>query len=92
MQARYFSETRIQLQLPPSTLSDSLQCNLKSAIRNLQSVTVLPTVLGCSFDYAEDKLTLRPTVRVRLGSDSLQLPGIIAISTVSRQQFMKQPG
>ena len=32
-------------------------------------MTVLPGVLGCSFGYAQDKLTLRRTVQVRLGVD-----------------------
>jgi hypothetical protein len=62
MQPGYFSETRIQLELPPSILSYSFQCNLKSAIHNLQSITVFPGVLGCPFGYAQDKLTLRRTV------------------------------
>ena len=47
-------------------------------------LTVLPGVLGCR--------TLRRTVQVRLGSNSLLLPSITTISTVSRQQFMKHPG
>jgi hypothetical protein len=55
-------------------------------------MTVLPGVLGCSFGYAQDKLTLRRTVQVRLGSNPLRLPGGTAISTVSRHQFMKYPG
>ncbi|MDH3951713.1 MAG: hypothetical protein OEV11_11830 [Deltaproteobacteria bacterium] len=45
---------------------------------------VLPGVLGCR--------TLRRTVQVRLGSNSLRLPGGTTISTVSRQQLMKYPG
>ena len=47
-------------------------------------LTVLPGVLGCRI--------LRRTGQVRLGSNSLRLSGITAISTVSRQQFMKPPG
>jgi hypothetical protein len=39
------------------------------------NMTVLPGVLECSFGYAQDKLTLRRTVQVRLGSNSLRLPG-----------------
>jgi hypothetical protein len=31
--------------------------------------------LGCSFGYAQDKLALRLTVQVRLGSNTLRLPG-----------------
>jgi hypothetical protein len=30
---------------------------------------VLPGVLGCSFDFAQDRLPLRRTVQVRLGFD-----------------------
>ncbi|MEJ2235523.1 MAG: hypothetical protein P8X67_16505 [Syntrophobacterales bacterium] len=47
-------------------------------------MTVLPGVLGCR--------TLRRTVQVRLGPNSLRLPGGTSISTVSRHQFMKHPG
>ncbi|MBT8406034.1 MAG: hypothetical protein KJP05_01135 [Deltaproteobacteria bacterium] len=47
-------------------------------------MTVLPGVLGCR--------TLRRTVQVRLGSNSLRLPGGTAISAVSRRQFVKHPG
>ncbi|MDH3557546.1 MAG: hypothetical protein OES18_17010 [Deltaproteobacteria bacterium] len=42
---------------------------------------VLPCVLGCR--------TLRRTVHVRLGSNSLRLPGGTPIFTVSRRQFTK---
>ncbi len=38
-------------------------------------MAVLPGVLGCSFGYAQDKLTLRRTIQVRLGTDTLRLPG-----------------
>ncbi|MBT8406434.1 MAG: hypothetical protein KJP05_03175 [Deltaproteobacteria bacterium] len=47
-------------------------------------MTVLPGVLGYR--------TLRRTVQVRLGSNPLRLPDGTAISTVSRQQFMKYTG
>ncbi|MEE8620742.1 MAG: hypothetical protein V3T37_01690 [Syntrophobacteria bacterium] len=47
-------------------------------------MSVLPGVLGCR--------TLRRTVQVRLGSNSLRFPGGPAISTVSRRKFMKHPG
>jgi hypothetical protein len=47
-------------------------------------MAVLPGVLGCR--------TLRRTVQVRLGSNTLWLPGGTSIFTVSRQQFMKRPG
>ncbi|MGD9035598.1 MAG: hypothetical protein PVF10_03495 [Syntrophobacterales bacterium] len=45
---------------------------------------VLPGVLGCR--------TLRRTVQVRLGSNTLRLPGGSPIFTVWRQKFMKYPG
>ncbi len=32
-------------------------------------MTVLPGVLGCSFGFAQDRLPLRRTVQVRLGSN-----------------------
>ncbi|MEE8316553.1 MAG: hypothetical protein V3W07_01770 [Syntrophobacteria bacterium] len=47
-------------------------------------ISVLPGVLGCR--------TLRRTVLVRLGSNPLRLPGGTSIFTVSRRQFMKDPG
>ncbi|MDH3952290.1 MAG: hypothetical protein OEV11_14770, partial [Deltaproteobacteria bacterium] len=47
-------------------------------------MAVLPGVLGCR--------TLRRTVQVRLGSNTLWLPGGTPIFTVSRLQFMKHPG
>jgi hypothetical protein len=49
-----------------------------------EDMTVLPGVLGSRI--------LRRTVQVRLGSNSLRLSGGTAISTVSRQQFMKYLG
>jgi hypothetical protein len=68
-------------------------------------MTVLPGVLGCSFGYVQDKLTLRRTVQVRLGSNPLRLPGGppaspelsrwragTLFSTVWRRQFVKYPG
>ncbi|MEJ2233278.1 MAG: hypothetical protein P8X67_05085 [Syntrophobacterales bacterium] len=45
---------------------------------------VLPGVLRCR--------TLRRTVQVRLGTNTVRLPGGTALSRVSRQQFMKYPG
>ncbi|MDH3555219.1 MAG: hypothetical protein OES18_05135 [Deltaproteobacteria bacterium] len=45
---------------------------------------VLPCVLGCR--------ALRRTVQVRLGSNSLRLPGGTFIFVVSRRQFMKYAG
>ncbi|MBW2625862.1 MAG: hypothetical protein JRC54_06690 [Deltaproteobacteria bacterium] len=47
-------------------------------------MAVLPGVLVCR--------TLRRTVQVRLGTNTLRLPGGIPIFVVSRQQFMKYPG
>jgi hypothetical protein len=47
-------------------------------------MVVLPGVLGCRL--------LRRTVRVRLGTNTLRLPGGTPIFMVSRQQFMKHPG
>jgi hypothetical protein len=47
-------------------------------------MAVLPGVLGCR--------TLRRTVQVRLGANTLRFPGGMPISTVSPQQFMKHPG
>ncbi|MGB7066992.1 MAG: hypothetical protein WBF55_17775 [Syntrophobacteria bacterium] len=46
-------------------------------------------------DYArdrQDRLPLRRTVQVRLGSNTLRLPGGPPICVVSRQQFIKYPG
>ncbi|MGB5921979.1 MAG: hypothetical protein WBF55_21325 [Syntrophobacteria bacterium] len=47
-------------------------------------MAVLPGVLGCR--------PLRRTVQVRLGTDTLRLPGGKSIFVISRQQFMKYPG
>ena len=47
-------------------------------------MAVLPGVLGCR--------SLRRTVQVRLGTNTLRLPGGTPIFAVSRQQFMKYPG
>ena len=47
-------------------------------------MAVLPGVLG--------RRPLRRTVEVRLGANTLRLPGGTAILVVSRQQFMKHPG
>jgi len=47
-------------------------------------MAILPGVLGCR--------TLRRTVQVRLGTNTLRLPGGTPIFMVSRQQFMKYPG
>ncbi|MEE8621391.1 MAG: hypothetical protein V3T37_05000 [Syntrophobacteria bacterium] len=47
-------------------------------------MAVLPGVLGCR--------PLRRTVQVRLGTNTLRVPGGTPIFMVSRQQFMKYPG
>ena len=47
-------------------------------------MVVLPGVLGCR--------TLRRTVEVRLGTNTLRLPGGTPIFAVSLQQFMKYSG
>jgi len=47
-------------------------------------MAVLPGVLGCR--------PLRRTVQVRLGTNTLRLPGGTPIFVVSRQQFMIYPG
>ncbi|MDH3929901.1 MAG: hypothetical protein OEV22_18375 [Deltaproteobacteria bacterium] len=45
---------------------------------------VLPGVLGCR--------SLRRTVQVCLGTNTLRLSGGTPVFAVSRQQFMKHPG
>ncbi len=47
-------------------------------------MAVLPGVLGYR--------PLRRTVQVRLGTNTLRLPGGTPIVAVSQQQFMKYPG
>jgi len=49
-----------------------------------EDMAILPGVLGCR--------TLRRTVLVRFGFNTLWLPGGTAIFAVSRQKFMKHPG
>ena len=48
------------------------------------NMDVLPGVLGCR--------PLRRTVQVRLGTNTLRLPGGTPIFLVSRQQFIEYPG
>jgi hypothetical protein len=50
----------------------------------ITAMAILPGVLGCR--------TLRRTVKVRLGSNTLRLSGGTTIIAVSPQQFMKHPG
>ena len=63
-------------------------CTLARIFHELLATTtdmaILPGVLA--------RRTLRRTVQVRLGSNSLRLPGGTSIFVVSRQQFMKYPG
>ncbi|MEE8315511.1 MAG: hypothetical protein V3R70_03065 [Syntrophobacteria bacterium] len=47
-------------------------------------MAILSGVLGCR--------SLRRTVQVRLGTNTLRLPGGTPIFVVSRHQFMKYPG
>ena len=47
-------------------------------------MAVLPGVLGCR--------PLRRTIQVRLGTNTLRLPGGTPIFVISRQQFMKYAG
>jgi hypothetical protein len=55
-------------------------------------MAVLPGVLGCFFGYAQDKLTLRRTVRVRKPIPRYALPGGTPVLVISRKQCMKYPG
>ncbi|MCG6919027.1 MAG: hypothetical protein LJE89_15950 [Deltaproteobacteria bacterium] len=54
------------------------------SLRAVGSTSRKPGVLGCRL--------LRRTVEVRLGTNTLRLPGGTTIFVVSRQQFMKYPG
>ncbi|MDH3896470.1 MAG: hypothetical protein OEV18_03630, partial [Deltaproteobacteria bacterium] len=56
----------------------------RPSLRAVGSPSRKPGVLGCR--------SLRRTVQVRLGSNSLRLPGGTPIFVVSRHQFMKYPG
>ena len=58
--------------------------NSRPGVTATVDMAVLPGVLGCR--------TLRRTIQVRLGSNTLRLPGGTPIFTVSRLQFMKHPG
>ena len=67
---------------------DMLEAVLTRIFHELPAATtdvgVLPGVLGCR--------SLRRTVQVRLGTNTLRLQGGTPIFAVSRQQFMKYPG
>ena len=69
-------------------LCDIVNLSLARIFHELLAATtdmdVLPGVLGCR--------PLRRTVQVRLGTNTLRLPGGTHIFVVSRQQFMKYPG
>jgi hypothetical protein len=69
-------------------LLESVRHGLARIFHKLLAATtdmaVLPGVLGCR--------TLRRTIQVRLGTNTLRLPGGTPIFMVSRQQFMKHPG
>jgi hypothetical protein len=80
-------------------------CGTEPSAASANYMAVLPGVLGCSFGSAQDRLPLRRTVQVRLGTNTLRLPGGppaspersrwragTPICVVSRQQFMKYPG
>jgi hypothetical protein len=43
--------------------------NSRPGVTATMNMAVLPGVLGCSFDYAQDRLSLRRTVQVRLGTN-----------------------
>jgi hypothetical protein len=68
--------------------ANTYQPNLARIFNELPAATtdmvVLPGVLGC--------WPLRRTVQVRLGTNTLRLPGGTPIFVVSRQQFIKYPG
>jgi len=79
--------------------------NSRPSVTATTDMAVLPGVLGCSFGFAQDRLSLRRTVQVRLGTnpavprDGCPARGASAcaargtpIFAVSRQQFMKYPG
>ncbi len=55
-------------------------------------MTVLTGVLGCSFDRLRTGSPCDVLFKYASGPNPLRLPGGTAISTVSRQQFMKLTG
>ena len=58
--------------------------NSRLGVTATTDMAVLPGVLGCR--------SLRRTIQVCLGTNTLRLPGGTPILVVSRQQFMKYPG
>ena len=60
-------------------------CGTERSEASANYMAILPGVLGCR--------SLRRTVaEVRLGTNTLRLPGGTPIFVLSRQQFMKYPG
>jgi hypothetical protein len=59
-------------------------CATERSAASAKDMAVLPGFLGYR--------PLRRTVQVRLGTNTLRLPGGTTIFVVSRQQFMKYPG
>jgi hypothetical protein len=76
------------IKIESSCVCSTLYANLARIFHESLTATtdmgVLPGVLGCR--------SLRRTVQVRLGINTLRLPGGTPIFVVSRQQFMKYPG
>ena len=66
------------------TILQGLARIFHESLAAITDMVVLLGVLGCR--------SLRPTVQVRLGTNTLRLPGGTPIFVVSRQQFMKYPG
>jgi len=59
-------------------------CGTERSAASANNMAVLPGVLECR--------PLRRAVRVRLGTNTLRLPGGKAIFAVSPQKFMEYPG
>ena len=68
---------------PLQNCKDNLSRILHESLAATTDMAVLPGVLGCR--------PLRRTVQVRLGTNTLRLPGGTPILVVSRQQFTKYP-
>ena len=76
--ARIFHES------PAATTKLGTACGTERSAASANNMAVLPGVLGC--------LTLRRTVQVRLGFNTLWLPGGTTIFMVSPLPFMKHSG
>jgi hypothetical protein len=72
------------ISIPQSLNNSSLARIFHESLAATTDMAILPGVLGCR--------PLRRTVQVRLGTNTLWLPGGTPICVVSRQQFMKYPG